>query len=312
MTQSSSDLKTKTGHRKRSERKRFLNIIYFIDSNRTRTLKLSIRSSYLTVATLVLLISWSFFASLLLIQEHQLNHEQRVRSVELLTSIFNYQTRYDQVYEKAYPSETSPAVAIKQQNDHIETARVQTVEKDEGQKIRVEDSQKTKTPAPALPAGLAQAPKPSPSPSPSVLASTSVETMASSPKEKVISAPIEKTPALPDPPVIVENFSSAIEDQVLTARFALKNLKKGSKATGTVQALARFEEEGQDAIWLSTNIETNVEQQESADQDDPSSDHRFNIRFYKNKVFHFALPSEKSGVFPSPVRSSTASASFLL
>ncbi|HYX39319.1 MAG TPA: hypothetical protein VE954_39965 [Oligoflexus sp.] len=283
MTQKSQDAKEKSGQRPRSERKRYLNIIYFLDSHRTRTLKFSIRTSYLTVATLGLLVSWSLIASLLLIREHGRTSELRNRSRNLLSVIFNYQTRYDQVYEKAYPNDGHPLLSGSGVAARILATAEDQLEDESDQKLEARPDLNIRPAPPTLAAKVAP---PSPVAHPS----------ATAPKEKIIAQALE-TPAANDPSIAVENFSSAVHDETLTIRFSLKNTNKGSKASGTVTAQARFFESGKDGVWLETESASTESQVDTGDQDDPSSDQHFNIRYYKNKVFHFSSPTQGSGLF---------------
>jgi hypothetical protein len=93
--------------KKRVERKRYLNIIYFVDSRRTRTLKYSIERSYLTVAIIAASMLWSVVSTALLLRDRIVIREMTDHSEKLLGLVFNYQTRYDEVYEKAYPARES-------------------------------------------------------------------------------------------------------------------------------------------------------------------------------------------------------------
>jgi len=288
MTQKSLDAKIKAGKRPRSERKRYLNIIYFIDSKRTRTLKFSIKTGYLTVGTLCLLVGWSLIASLLLVREHGLNSELRSRSRNLLSVIFNYQTRYDQVYEKAYPNNGQPLLANASESDSAASLAdtLQDQEDDEADGKVDLPTQPNIRPAPPTLAAKALPPAPVPVTDNSVAA----------PKEKIIAAALEKLP-ITEPTIAVENFSSAVHDETLTVRFSLKNTNKGNKASGTVTAQARYFESGQEGVWLETQVDTTQNIVDTGDQDDPSSDQHFNIRYYKNKVFHFNSPTKGGGLF---------------
>lgn len=285
MTQKNLDAKDKAGIRPRSERKRYLNVIYFIDSNRTRTLKFSIRTSYLTVGTLGLLVTWSLVASLLLVREHGLNTELRSRSRSLLSVIFNYQTRYDQVYEKAYPNDTAPVPVTPGGTDAAPSLTAQAEEEGD------EDDGKTSHPNSAKAAAVAALAARTPT-----LGALANDNSVSQPKEKIIATAIGRLPT-GEPPIAVENFSSALHDETLTVRFSLKNTNKGNKATGMVTAQARFFENGKEGIWLATQNEGAENMIDTGDQDDPSSDQHFNIRYYKNKVFHFATPTKRNGLF---------------
>jgi hypothetical protein len=285
VTRKSLDAKEKAGNRPRSERKRYLNIIYFIDSKRTRTLKFSIKTGYLTVGTLCLLVGWSLIASLLLVREHGLNKELRSRSRNLLSVIFNYQTRHDLVYEKAYPNDGHPLLPG---GDTVED-RLAALPKIKANDEIIEKA----APAhpiirPAPPTLAAKVAPPSPAPA--------VEKAVLTPKENVIANAMEQLPPN-EPTIAIENFSSAIHDQTLTVRFSLKNTNKGNKASGTVTAQAHFFEGEKDGVWLETHSESAAGAVDTGDQDDPSSDKHFNIRYYKNKVFHFTSPTKASGLF---------------
>ncbi len=289
MTHKSQHAKDKIIIRPRSERKRFLNIIYFIDSNRTRTLKFSIRTSYLTIGTLILLVSWSMIASLLLLREHGLNTEQRARSRNLLSVIFGYQTRYDQVYEKAYPNNGTPLLATAESPDPAPKLAVNVYQEGQNDTEAHVDLPSESNTAKLTAITMAARAKAAIPPAPA-------EVTAPDPKERAIANILEKLqPA--EPPIAVENFSSAIHENTLTIRFALKNTNKGNKATGRVTAQARYFEDGKEGTWLPTQEISSEEQTDTGDQDDPSSDQHFNIRYYKNKVFHFTNATKSAGLF---------------
>ncbi|WP_141730884.1 hypothetical protein [Oligoflexus tunisiensis] len=275
MTQKSLEAKEKAGNRRRSVRKRYLNIIYFIDSKRTHTLKFSIKTGYLTVGTLGLLVSWSLVASLLLVREHGLNKELRARSRNLLSVIFNYQTRYDQVYEKAYPNDGHPL-------HPSEKASEQQVAEAPEEQPKPQAAQPVIRPAAPNLAAKAFPPSPAPAAAKPV----------PEPQGKVAAKAPEGVPT-----IAIENFSSAIHNEILTVRFSLKNTNKGSKASGTVTAQARFFENGKEGIWLETQAEANDNSGDADDQEDSGSDQHFNIRYYKNKVYHFASPAKRKGLF---------------
>ncbi|MFW7382013.1 MAG: hypothetical protein ACOH5I_24620 [Oligoflexus sp.] len=94
-------------HKTKAERARFLNVIYFIDSNRTHTFQLKLKWSLAIAATVASLILWSFMSTFLLIHESRESTSKSQRIRGLLATIFNYQTRYDHVYERSYPEEAN-------------------------------------------------------------------------------------------------------------------------------------------------------------------------------------------------------------
>ena len=79
-----------------------LNIIFFVDANRTRRFQLSIKQligiSVLFFATTL----WAILSIFYIYRFYTKDGEQFTRITELQTAIFNYQTRYENIYEKAY------------------------------------------------------------------------------------------------------------------------------------------------------------------------------------------------------------------
>jgi hypothetical protein len=278
MAQKSQEPKVRSN--KRNERKRLLNIIYFVDSNRTRTLTFSIQGAIATVTCLVVVVVWSFFSSALLIREYFVNHELKARSRQLLATIFDYQTRYDQVYERAYPDPSQTNLVETNEDERSKSGEAAVAEKPAEKKER--------------PIGESQTPKVvSPEPLPaSGLKIASADAQPLSPKEGLIgqnlSSPGDSVP------IAVENFSTVFQEQVLTVRFALKNLDKPRRTSGKVTALAKFVDDQQQtsSIKMRVEPETNDVASESAN---PTSDQHFNIRYYKNKVFHFDIPKLQTG-----------------
>lgn len=274
----------KTQIKPRVERKRFLNIIYFIDSHKTQTFKLSIKTAYLSVGLLGLLVSWSFVATLLLVLEKSSNIELRSRSRNLLASLFSYQTRFDGVYERAYPENNGDNLAKNEEPPPSPTDKPQIAD-------AASPATLSKTQASGQPSiGASQESGPE---------QDAGEALSlPNPKEKLL-AQKQQTLQTKDIPIVVENFSFLQNNKNLTVRFALKNTKKGTKATGLVKAEARYFEMGKDGIWLESLSTPGTESTDSSDQDDPSSDHHYNIRFYKNKVFQFEGPDSSTGAFTS-------------
>ena len=104
MLKRNDNAKDQSESRKLFQRKRYLNVIYFIDSNRTRTLKFSIGASYMTVGSLAAAVVWALISTSLLIHDRFVISDLKGHTRSLLELVFNYQTRYDEVYEKAYPA----------------------------------------------------------------------------------------------------------------------------------------------------------------------------------------------------------------
>lgn len=275
------DPKSRVQNRPRTERQRFLNIIYFMDSHRTHTLKFTVRSAGITVGVLALLLAWSFVASGLLIHEYQVNSDLRQRARSLLSTIFTYQTRYDEVYEKAYPGKESQPLLTSSDLSTQDTDRA-TSEPDVKDPVSEKES-----------AALATAAQPE------AEAEASASSAASAPKEKIVSQSLEEKLQKLDFPILIENFSTHLQGNTLVARFALKNTKSPNKASGTVLATAKFVDAQQKASFIAMEVSKASSDGGAGDETESSSDQHYNIRYYKNKKFSFLKPQGQTGDFVS-------------
>lgn len=92
-----------------TSKNRVLNVLYFVDANKTKSFKMSLTAIYALTAALVVLVSWSGVSTWLLVDEFYTAQYRQERITQLRATIFNYQKRYDAIYERSYP--TSGAVA---------------------------------------------------------------------------------------------------------------------------------------------------------------------------------------------------------
>ncbi len=251
-----------TEPKKRFERKRYLNVIYFIDSSRTRTLKFSIGASYFTVGALTVAVIWSLVATSLLIRDRFVIAEMRQHSRSLLETVFNYQTRYDEVYEKAYPEPGEKQENLAEEDDKDETAPVSLPRSAEGKELA-----KTKSAS----ATIGQ------EPTQSVLPID----QAAIAKDKGTS---EKT--VEGLPIAIDNFASTTLGRSLTVRLSLKNLNSPTKSSGVISGMARF-------------IDSQNQTHDIQGRTTPSGgeDAHFNIRYFKNKNLVFEAPKDLAGKF---------------
>lgn len=83
--------------------RKVLNIIYFVDASKTRTVRLQM-NLFATIAIVMTgLVIWSF-TSFYFIDRHVKREKELTQKLRTaMDTIFEYQSRYDGVYEKAYP-----------------------------------------------------------------------------------------------------------------------------------------------------------------------------------------------------------------
>lgn len=83
-----------------------INVIYFIDANKTRSFKMSLTKFIGLALTVGLVFCWAIASGFWVYVNamHASSLRQRLR--DSLSTIFEYQSRYDNIYESAYPDQT--------------------------------------------------------------------------------------------------------------------------------------------------------------------------------------------------------------
>lgn len=99
-----------------SGRQRQLNIVYFIDASRTRSLRIPMGRLKLILAGCGLVVLWALFSIALVIQGAMRRDAMGDSMKTLLSALFEYQTRYENVFEMAYPDKPATVVASSIEN----------------------------------------------------------------------------------------------------------------------------------------------------------------------------------------------------
>jgi hypothetical protein len=89
-------------------RKRQLNVIYFIDSSKTHTLTMSLNQFRWVLVFFLILLLWSGISIAIVagLQVEKSSLKQRLQVA--LSTVFDYETRVDNVFELAYPPQLGP------------------------------------------------------------------------------------------------------------------------------------------------------------------------------------------------------------
>lgn len=103
-------------NQKNQSRKKYLNIIYFVDSNKTKSFSISLKSLKILITGAIVVLLWSGLSLSLIkdaiIKEIDLETELK----KSLATILEYESRYDNIYEKAYPNTEDVPLADKEDN----------------------------------------------------------------------------------------------------------------------------------------------------------------------------------------------------
>ena len=92
---------------------RFLSVIYFFDGGKTRSFKISLTVFKIALAGSALLLAWAMVGTVFLLRNLEHSHDLSEKLHASLDAIFQYQVKYNSVFENAYPAETEPNTVIK-------------------------------------------------------------------------------------------------------------------------------------------------------------------------------------------------------
>ena len=181
-------------------REKTLNLIYFIDSNSTRSIRMSLGKVWCIAALLIAVLCWAFGSGWLLYRSTRLHQREQTRIQQLQAGIFKYQNNSDAVYESAYPNGPNPSRLSKSTDDQVAKSTM-----DQGEMLTA----------------LAPSPK----------------TIAVK-KEKLPPTPVEKK--VVSKPVDVEVSKVLKKSNRLVVKYMIKNDANSAKVEGRVWAVARY------------------------------------------------------------------------
>lgn len=268
-----------------TSKNRVLNVLYFVDANKTKSFQMSLTAIYALTAALVVLVSWSGVSTWLLVEEFNTAQYRQERITQLRATIFNYQKRYDAIYERSYP--TSDAVATNKDSLTKETEAFGS--------SSISKSAVIKTPLPPQKDALASTAGSSANEAKDK--SQDQAQSLSKTSDKASSAPVvaaetamtkEKPKAKPKP------FGAVLEaiNGVATAKkkveieFSIRNNKKPRRASGYVFARATFEQNGK-SIIRTAPAGPNFDK---VDRPIRAKGYKFSIRSFTRKNIALAYP----------------------
>lgn len=261
--------------------KRQLSIIYFVDSSKTRTIKLPL--GRVTVVLLILSagIVWSAASAYLLDKAYteQVDLTQKLRTS--LATVFEYEARYDAVYDAAYPSARGiqpavQAVAKKEAPPPVASALA-----------NIPSEEPSATEAEADAAGAAGE---------GAHAAAAKAQAAKTPEASLEPMPVSDTAATggKGAPVAVGNPVIEAGKEALQVRFDLTN-RNGGRAEGHIWAVAEFKTDAGDVSYIADPPDVGVKS--DGDVKHPAQSSNFGIRRFKKMSFSFPVNKELNGTF---------------
>jgi hypothetical protein len=277
----------------RVERKKRLNIVYFVDSSRTRSFSISLNRVRAILAVAGGIVTWALVGTGFVYYLVRENIQHRTNYRSALTAIFDYQSRYDGVYERAYPDGRQLRAAA---DNAVENKKPGgQADSDLGDAdFSVGHADVTKTPAkqevvkiPAKPVAIqpeaskASIPKAASAPiaKPAVGMDAKTAEQAAAPAEWMID---------------LEKPSVEKKGQGFDLNFALRNRQKDAKADGYVWAIATVMRESGETVYFPAPLNLAIDRFGNAV--DGHRAHKFSIKHYKAKKFSFRTPEGVSGI----------------
>ncbi len=313
-----------------SPRKKTLNIIYFVDSSRTRSLKIPLGRAQLTLFLALGTMVWAVGSALLLAQAHK-DNDGLTRSLRAsMATVFEYETRYDGVYEIAYPgkgaqSDEALIAAASPAREAKEKAEMEAAAAEAAKEVLAADStepvpiaKERETPASKAAAKLAakeaakEAAKLLAQQKAAAKEEAAKEALAQklAAKEAAKDAAMQKLAAKAPPPEAPETAANAPageKSQVsvgnpviqtaadsLQLNFDLTN-KSGDRAEGYIWAVAAFTNDKGEVSYIADPPSIGVKADGEPSELQKSSN--FGIRRFKKMSFSFPVAKEQSGTF---------------
>lgn len=90
-----------------NDRTRYLNIVYFVESARSHTIRINLRYARWAIGAAAIIFAWAAGSVFWIVSLRWQVDETRERLESSLTTIFDYQIKNDKVFELAYPAEAT-------------------------------------------------------------------------------------------------------------------------------------------------------------------------------------------------------------
>ena len=244
----------------KSRPRRVLNVIYFIDAHKTRSFHLSLHKFYIILGTLAFLSVWTLFSIYFVLRSLDEKEALRDRLHTALATTFEYQSRYDSVYESAYPE-------LQAKKDLLAAAAASA--QDEGAGRPTAESRDEKKD------------------------SSSDEEAQNLNRLSFEKLELETTDS--QWPIAIEDLSIHRDEQDLELSFAIRNKKSPSRSEGYIWAVATLVDAAGKSSFVASPPGLKVDPQLGKVSEPSKHANWYSIRYYKAKSFYFSLPPNWSG-----------------
>lgn len=264
-----------------SGRKRQLNVIYFVDSARTRSFNIPLGRLNVLLFLLAGMLTWSVASVGLMIWVARGQEDTAARLRQVLATVLDYETRYDGVYEIAYPSGDKSAAGAKVAANVPQTTEGATV---------ASAAATTQAAAAANAAPATDDDEVAMAPAPGKAAATT-EVSGDEPP----AATVAQAGTAGEASVVVGNPVLEAGPAALELRFDLTSKSGQDRAEGYVWAVAEFTTDAGKKIYI--GAPSAIQVKEDGEPSFPQRSAIFGIRRFKKKIFSFPLVKDTAGTF---------------
>ncbi len=270
------------------ERTRYLNIVYFVESARSHTIRVNLTHARLAVVGLALVGVWAIASGFWIAQLNSQSVKTRHRLENALTTIFEYQIKSEKVFDQAYPPESSKsyyseAAQLPSNNPLTEATSSESTN---------QNDKRSDKPAPAL----VTAPKTEsttqsvtvPAENKSKQAIQVTAGMTTSVSSKHADASLEKPSSTESIELDISAAKLTKSDNKIALNFSIKN-KSSQRSEGFIWAVAMISNDSGTIKPLVAPDHTKIDTK-SGDILSARTAYRFSILKFKNKEFDFKIP----------------------
>jgi hypothetical protein len=270
------------------ERTRYLNIVYFVESARSHTIRVNLTHARLAVVGLAMVGVWAIASGFWIAQLNYQSVKTRQRLETALTTIFDYQIKSEKVFDQAYPPESSKsyyseAAQLPSNNPLTEPTPTESTKQNEK---RSDKPTPTLVTTPKIEPTTESVTAPAEGKSKQAIQVTAGITTPISSKHA--EAPVEKPSSAEFTELDISAAKLTKADNKIALNFSIKN-KRPQRSEGFIWAVAMISNETGTTKPLVAPEHTKIDTK-SGDILSARSAYRFSILKFKNKEFEFKIP----------------------
>jgi hypothetical protein len=276
------------------EKTRYLNIVYFVESARSHTIRINLTYARWTLGLLAIIAVWSISSIFWIGHLKYQSSKTHDRLEQALTTIFDYQIKTEKIFDEAYPAEDTSGyyaeLAQLPSNNPVADEKPSTTNQNksssqpQGKPINKQASARSLTSNEAPKQAQNTTEKPTialKSPDLEATTSTKIAVAAQQASNET------ETPTKPDLEISGAKLSKS--NGKIYLNFNMKN-KNPDRAEGFIWAVAFLTSENGESKQLAAPNHTRIDNT-SGEILAPKSGYRFSILKFKNKEFDFKTPS---------------------